>query len=225
MKSIQFFTVAFFLMAAGCKPTAYFNSPNDLSEKECTISLMNGTELKGKLTVKFETGNSAFNSILLKTPDKGLTQIPVDSVKYYQIGKDLYFPKIINLESAEVTDRYNVNLPNERNILFLKRITGENAPIGMFELFKSRFNYADGNDHFDYFVSLKTMDRLNAVSIRGKAFFPDFDQKMSALVTDCPALAQKISHREKSYRLNQFSLELKKVEVFKRIISEYNSCR
>jgi len=49
---------------------------------------------------------------------------------------------------------------------------------------------------------------------------------MSNLVADCPSLANKIRSKEKGYNIPTLLFpESKRLEVFKRIIDEYNGCR
>jgi hypothetical protein len=47
---------------------------------------------------------------------------------------------------------------------------------------------------------------------------------MSAIVKDCPALADKVKQKENGYSLGQISIDAKKNEVIKKIIFEYNDC-
>lgn len=62
-------------------------------------------------------------------------------------------------------------------------------------------------------------------SIRGKKFFPNFEEKMSKIVSDCPSLAEKIKQKMNGYAVRQMSIDAKKYEVIKKIVDEYNSCK
>lgn len=56
----------------------------------------------------------------------------------------------------------------------------------------------------------------------------DFENKTSDIVADCPPLAAKIKSKEKGYYIPKgpraFFPDAKRLEVYQRIIGEYNSC-
>jgi hypothetical protein len=209
----------------GCKSTSYFKSSNDLLNEDSHVVLMNGTEIDGKLTVQFETGHETNKQLGLVTKEGTTRRIIVTDVKYYIYKGDYYFPKEINLEAYEIPARDKIYQPNINNLLFVKRLTSADAKMSLYELYQPRTQSTDGADHFDYFVSLKNDDRLAAWSIRGVKFFPDFDDKVSAMVADCPSLVEKIKQKQKGYSLKQLSIDGKKEDVIKRIINEYNNCQ
>ena len=217
--------IFFFIVFLSCKSPSWFRSSNDFADLECTVTLLSGKEKKGRLTVQFETGQNPGSTVMLKTDGKQPEKIVVDSIRCYIMGTDIYFPKEVDLESFEIPFRDNVYLPNVRNILFLRRLTKETAAIGLFELYRSKDKTADGFDHYSYFVSLHNQDRLAASNIRGSAFFPGFSEKMGSMVSDCPGLYEKIKQKKKGYALGQLSVDLKKLQVVKRIIDEYNNCK
>ena len=67
---------------------------------------------------------------------------------------------------------------------------------------------------------------MPAWNIEGRRLVPDFENKMSEIVKDCPALAEKIRRKEKGYFYAQVSLiDSKRVETLMNIIDEYNKCR
>ena len=124
-----------------------------------------------------------------------------------------------------INNRAQQNFTDQRNLLFVKRLTPENSKLHLYELHQSRIQSADGNEHYYYFVSLPTEDRLKAWSFGSSRFFPHFEVKMSEIIKDCPEISKKVAQREKGYTINQISIEVKRLEVFKRIIDEYNQCR
>jgi hypothetical protein len=64
------------------------------------------------------------------------------------------------------------------------------------------------------------------MNTRGIGLLPSFDQKMSAIVADCPTLAEKIRLKGKGYFLAQVTFAIKKhPEVLLKIITEYNNCK
>ena len=223
MRTLPLFLTLVFL-SFGCKPYSYFRTPNDLLKKDCTVYLINGTEKKGKLTIQLETGHNTDNLVYLTTGKNWEEKIAIDSIQYYQLTKDYYYPKKINLDTYEIPNKDNLYLPDVRNILFVKRLTKENSRVNLYELYKSKLNSLDGIDHYDYFISFRTDDRLTALYLGSNKFFPRFEEKMSTLLSDCPSLSNKIKQKSKGYFASQISLDLKKYEIFKRIVDEYNTC-
>ncbi len=215
----------FYLITQGCKTYSYFNSPNNLLNESCQVFLNDGTEVDGKLTIQFETGHD--NNKLLKiitntTTDK---EILATDIKYYKYNNALYFPKAINLEAYQIPYKDKLFTPDVNNILFLKRLTNDSAKLQLFELYRSKNNSLEEFDQYDYYVSFSNENRFVSWSIRGIKFFPDFEDKMSKIVSDCPLLAEKIEQKQNGYALKQVSLDAKKNEVIKRIVEEYNKCR
>jgi hypothetical protein len=75
-------------------------------------------------------------------------------------------------------------------------------------------------------LSLPSYDPLQTMNTRGIGLLPSFDQKMSAIVADCPTLAEKIRLKGKGYFLAQVTFAIKKhPEVLLKIITEYNNCK
>jgi len=210
---------------AACKPTSYFSTPNDVLNANCTVYLTDGTQKDGALSIQLETGQSADNKIHLMRPGNVSEMIRIDSIKYFVHEGNSYYPKKIDLESYDIPVKDPLYLPDVRNILFLKRLTKEGSRLDLYELYKSRSNTSDGKDQYDYFVSFPFDHRLATWSIRGKQFFPAFDEKMSKLVSDCPSLADKIRHKEKKYYASQIAVDVQKYETIKKIVEEYNSCK
>ncbi len=217
--------ISLFLLTQSCKTYSYFKSPNDFLDKDCDVFLNDGTEMKGKLTVQFETGYTTDKQLKIIAGANGEKKIPITAVQYYKYNNELYFPKEINLEAYETPGRDRLYTPKVSNILFLKRITKEGAKLQLFELFRSATTSPDGYDHFDYYISFNEVNRFEAWSVRGNKFFPNFAEKMSQLVSDCPLLAAKVKQGEGGYTVKQISLDAKKNEVIKRIVDEYNNCK
>ncbi|MEO7767330.1 MAG: hypothetical protein ABIS01_07880 [Ferruginibacter sp.] len=177
MRRFKLFTPYILLTLFGCKSTSFFNAANDFTDKDCTVFLLNGAEKNGKLTVQFETGHSSNNTIHIKTVNNEEEKILIDSIRFYKIGKDFFYPKEINLESFEIQYKNNLYLPNASNILFVKRLTQENARINFFELFQSKNKTNDGNDHFYYLVSFNNQNRMSAANMGSNLFFQSLVKK------------------------------------------------
>jgi hypothetical protein len=151
-------------------------------------------------------------------------KILITDIKYYQYNNAFYFPKDINLEAYVIPFRDKIYTPNVNNILFLKRLTNDSAKLQLFELFKSKTNSSDWTDQYDYYISFNNENRFASWSIRGSKFFPNFEEKMSKIVSDCPSLSEKIKQKATGYAVKQISVDAKKNEVIKKIVEEYNKC-
>jgi hypothetical protein len=201
------------VIAIGCKAVSYFNTPNDVFKKEGVVYLLNGTERKGEISVMFETGHDVDKFIHLENAGRE-ERVLIDSIKSYRINEDYYFPKKIALDNSDA-----------ERLLFVKRLTKENSRINLYELYQARRQTSDGQKHFFYYISLPAQSRLEVWNIASKNLVPNFDNKMGKLVEDCPVLSNKIKSRNSGYFLAQYTLsDLKKVDVLKRIIDEYNDC-
>jgi hypothetical protein len=196
--------------------SSYFKTPNDLYKTSATIYLDDGTKKSGDLTIQFETGYDYDYSVNLYHKETRTTEkISFQSIKYYTIKNDYYYPKQVD-----------VRLDGKYYLLFLKRLTPENSKIQFFQLDVSPKIAASGQSDKLYFISPPTTSRFEAWNIYGKKLFPDFEYKMSSLVVDCPEVADKIQSKADGYYIanSPFVSDQKKVDVFKRIIAEYDSC-
>lgn len=208
----------------GCKPYSYFSTGNDLLQQNCSVFLINGDTTGGLLTVQFESGYIPQKFVSLKTYAGQARKIPIDSISYFRYQSDYYVPKEINLEAYTLPNKDYFYDPSQRNLLFVRRLTAEGSRLHLFELVQKRTRTHDGKDHFSYFLSKASEHRYNAWSIGGSKFLPDFDEKMSAYLFDCPALSDKIRKKARGYSLGQVSFDAKKLEIFKKIVNEYNEC-
>jgi hypothetical protein len=212
------------IVAESCKTYSYFASSNDLLNEFCQVFLVDETEIDGKLTIQFETGHDVNKYLKIQTIGNAEKKILITDILYYKHKDEYFFPKETNLEAYETPGRYIIYTPNVNNLLFMKRLTKDSAKIQLFQLYKSRNNSLDGIDQYDYYISLKNDNRFLAWSIRGSKFFPNFEEKMSKITSDCPSLAVKIKEKSNGYAVRQISVDAKKYEVLKKIIDEYNSC-
>jgi hypothetical protein len=220
---LSLFCTVFFI--AGCTPGAYFRSPNDVSKMEATIFFRNGVQKKGVITIELETNIKSDpyyipDNFILLTSASGQEKISFDSVNYYKLGKDDYYPKVVDYNFDETRTGF-------RRLLFLKKLSADNTKIGLYELFRKGVYEQDGyHDEYLYYISLPGYTRLQTLSTNSSKLVPNFDTKMSGFVADCPILADKIRAKQKGYFVPYFAIDLAdKVEVYKRIIDEYDHCK
>jgi len=202
------------VFTSGCV-SSYFATPNDVFLRHATIYFDSGTQKTGEITVQFENGVTSNRYVTLYNKDLHQSeQINVDTVKYYQLNNDVYVPKKIDF-----------NFDGTYHFLFVKRLTEENSKIHLYELHQDYKTNATGEDKRLYFISFPLFSKYEVWATYSKNLFPDFADKMSRQLADCPALAEKVRSKTKGYFIaSQVIPESTKLGVYKRIIEEYNSC-
>ncbi|MFT3933766.1 MAG: hypothetical protein QM726_09145 [Chitinophagaceae bacterium] len=216
MKILSILSICLLIIATGCKPGSFFKTPNEVSKMQGIIRFMDGTQKEGLITINFgrEHPGERYEWVVLNTA-QGEEKFKAQSIEYYKIGEDYYYPKTVELY-----------FDGTMRLLFVKRLTKENARIQMYELFEESRESIDGQgNNYYYFIAPANLLRLEAWNIFGKSLRPDFNYKMSMLVKDCPALADKILTKQKKYDMPQVLGFNAKVEVVKRIVDEYNNCK
>ncbi len=213
---IRTFALIFFIcyIQLSCKPVAYFNTSNDVLKTNATVHMVDNTEQTGAITIQFETDYQPKDFIILSNNNID-EKIPVLNIKYYKINNDYYFLKKIDID-----------MNGYKRLLFVKRLTPEHSRMDLFELLQSKNHSPSYADTYYYFISFPADGRLDAMNLADKKFTPNFNEKMSRLVSDCPALALKIQQKQKGYFLPQVNLlGNKKAEIYLNIINEYNQCK
>ena len=218
MKYFLAFCISCIFICTGCVST-YFKTPNDLYRETATVYLNDGTEKEGELTIQLETEFINENSVTLF--DKGTKQtekIHVKTIDYYKIKDSYYFLKELDL-----------NLNGVNQLLFVKRLTDENSRIQLYELQQRYKSTETGEERKLYFISLPASRKYEALNIYSKQLSNEFEYKMSEIVKDCSSLADKIRTKTKGYYIpsapSLLFPESKRIEVYKKIIEEYNNCK
>ncbi len=198
----------------GCKTVSYFNTPNELFKTNCVLYLQNGSRQEGKLTIQYERGYDVKNYVEFERNNLN-EKIPVADIKCYEVNGSFYYPKILDYE-----------LNGSENLLFVKRLSAENSRMHLFELYKRKTENSNTADAYYYFVSFPGRDISRPINVASNKLIPNFDEKMSKLIENCPDLSRKVETKAKGYFLPTYTLgNTKKVEILLRIIEEYNSCR
>ena len=204
---------------------SFFTTVNNMSNIYGTVYLKNGRSMEGEISTSLENSFSR-NEYIRFTPRSGgreRQKINIDELDGISLRNEYYVPKKID-EGFFSGDR----------MLFVKRITRADSRIQMYELHKRRRNtnrdrfgtYAYYVDDYYFYISLPGQEEYKAWSIDGKHLVPNFEDKMSEYVKDCPELAAKIKRKERGYFYAQISLSnRKRIETILNIIDEYNACR
>lgn len=210
------------LLISSCRSTAAFETPNSLRNMAGTLFLTNGKSIDGKLVIQM--GNIFGSDVKVYTEDeKKPMQFGLADVEGYRLRNDYYALK---------EKRGGISLG--RRLSFMKRLTLQNSRIHLYEELErttetrkvNNNNYRNYRYETEYYLQLPNETGVQVYPLGGSAFVPNFDEKMSRLVSDCPSLARKIAAKENGYFYAQVSLfNEKKAEVLLHIIDEYNRCR
>lgn len=213
--------VAVTIILTSCKTASYFDSPNDLSYISGTLYLNNGRTIDGKLTV--DDGYNGRVKIFLPG-EKKPQRYDYTEVEGFMIRNEYYELKEIR-DGGALSRRYRFH--------FMKRLTPESSKIHLYEYLDRsttrtgrNFNRTVSTLEKDYYLQLPAEKGDGVWDISLSKFVPNFDEKMSKIVADCPNLSQKIADKEKGYFYSQLGgSEEKRVDMLWNIISEYNKCR
>ena len=217
--------VATVVALSSCKTSAYFNSPNDLNYITGTLYLTTGEKLEGKISVNEEAGGII--KIYLDG-EKKPQRYRFPEVKAYSIRNEYY-------ELKEVKDGIAFN--RAYRFHFMKRLTPADSKIHLYEYLDKQTQYSGYGGYRrnstaytslekNYYIQLSSEKYDGVWDIGLSKLVPNFDEKMSKIVDDCPTLSQKIANKEKGYFYSQLGAgEEKRVDMLWNIINEYNQCK
>lgn len=212
MSSIKTILISASLFMYGCKSVSYFDSPNTILKKEAVVNMLDGTQKSGLLTVTLEA-NYSVNYISVFHSGKE-EKVLIDSVKSYLYNNEVYEPKQIVID-----------FDGPLQLMFVKKLTPDSSRIQLYEFFQNRIQGQSRENLQLYYISLPSFDRFETWGLGNKNLVPNFNLKMSKLVRDCPALADKIYEQKKGYYFTSLTISnITKKEVLQRIIAEYNLC-
>lgn len=208
---------------ASCRSASFFESPNSLRNIHGTLHLNNGNKVEGKLVIA--TANALGSEVkIFLDGEKKPQKFNLHDVQGYQIRNEYY-------ELKEIKSAISLG----RNLSFMKRLTPDNSRIHLYENMEENTNTRtdrNGNTStrrtwdLQYYMQLPSEAGDAVWAVNSSRFVPNFDEKMSRLVSDCPALAQKITNKEPGYFYAQVSVfREKRADVLLTIINEYNRCR
>lgn len=221
MKYIYFLMTSFIFFFASCK-SPYFTSANNMRNINGTIYLKDGKELSGPVSSSLEnfTGSKGYIQFSDRNGKQG-QRIPVSDIKGISVRNNYYEPKLIDMGFGA-----------RDQMLFVKKLTKDNSRINLYELYELKTNNSPNNrrsyetEDYSYYITIPGKPDYEAWNIEGRNLTPNFENKMSDLVKDCPGLAEKIKRKDKGYFYAQVSLvQEKRIETMMNIIDEYNKCK
>ena len=215
--------VAKVVALSSCKTSAYFNSPNDLNYISGTLHLTNGEKIQGKLSVNESSGGTVR---IYLDGEKKPQRYKFPEIEGYEVRNEFYELKEI-MDGATFSRAYRFH--------FMKRLTPGNSKIHLYEYLDRQTSYTSygyrrnssvTSLEKNYYIQLPSEKTDGVWDIGLSKFTPNFDEKMSKVVNDCPNLSQKIANKEKGYFYSQMGAgDEKRVDMLWNIINEYNQCK
>ena len=223
------FILCLLVVFCGCAQGIYFRTPNDVQRKKGTILFNDSTTLSGLITIPFENyykgstfenyykASISYPKYIQVIPDGKTAEdtVAVARINGYYMDSNFYALKSVFLP-----------VDNTEHLLFVKRLTGQYSRIGLYYLHQTGKSTSAGEETEDYFITLPGSKPYETINTRSEKIVPYFDLKMSVLVSDCPALADKIRSKNPAYyfpfvTINRF----KQRDVMLKIIDGYNNCK
>ncbi len=196
--------------------SSFYHNVNDMGAQPATLYLKNGQVLNGKLEIRSFDQFSSVQKIAFKKNSGNVFQsfYPPDIAGIYYNGARY------SLELFSAMDMWN-----KRAYKFLKNITPND---GKLQLFEDEYTQQNSFGQIEKVVKLyiKLAGNNEVFDAQSDRFVPDFNEKVSRFLADCPSVSQKILNKEKDFSyafVNQGETQRK--QVWMNIAFEYNNCK
>ena len=194
----------------------FYNNVNDMGGQPATLYLKNGNVLNGKLEIR---SFDEFSSVQKITFSEGNTNryqwfYPKDIEGIYFNGAKY------SLELIQAMDMWN-----KRAYKFLKNITPNQGKMQIFEDGYTQKN-SFGNIEKVTKLYIKLPNNEGVFDAQSDRFVPNFNEKVSRYLSDCPSVSSRILNKEKEFSyafVNQGEVQRK--QVWMNIVFEYNQCK
>ena len=196
--------------------SSFYNNVNDMGGQPATLYLKNGNVLNGKLEIR---SFDEFSSVQKITFSEGNTNryqwfYPKDIEGIYFNGAKY------SLELIQAMDMWN-----KRAYKFLKNITPNQGKMQIFEDEYTQKN-SFGNIEKVTKLYIKLPNNEGVFEAQSDRFIPNFNEKVSRYLSDCPSVSSRILNKEKEFSyafVNQGEVQRK--QVWMNIVFEYNQCK
>ena len=196
--------------------SSFYNNVNDMGGQPATLYLKNGNVLNGKLEIR---SFDEFSSVQKITFSEGNTNryqwfYPKDIEGIYFNGANY------SLELIQAMDMWN-----KRAYKFLKNITSNQGKMQIFEDEYTQKN-SFGNIEKVTKMYIKLPNNEGVFDAQSDRFIPNFNEKVSRYLSDCPSVSSRILNKEKEFSyafVNQGEVQRK--QVWMNIVFEYNQCK
>ncbi|MCP9753525.1 hypothetical protein [Ferruginibacter sp. HRS2-29] len=211
--------VLILVCAVACN-TPYYSSANNMSGQPATLNLNSGKQLQGKISVRsFDNYSSVSRVQFAEGTDKNYQEYSLSDIQSVYLNGGTYCVKKL----------IGSNFWSGNALRFVQQLTPPGGRIDLFQHEKMVKNSTTGKDEkqVEYYLQLPGAVNNEIFNLESGKFTPNFDDKMSAYVKDCPALAAKIKSKDKDY-FYPFVVnngDLRRKAVLLQIIHDYNTCK
>jgi hypothetical protein len=206
-----------------CNP-GLFNQPRftRVQNIKGKILMQNGSELDGVIMVNLRLPTHEDGYLRFKASGQSETsRVYIKDLKGFTASGVYYEPRR--------ADDGRIGRPP---LYFMRRLTPDSSRIHLFvvetEVTNMSFSLIQPPVEIerDFFMVLpQQQEKYASIYLRNRNLTPNFDEKMSAYVKDCPSLAEKIKQKENGYFYSDMTFMPRRVNVMMTIINEYNACR
>jgi hypothetical protein len=215
------------LFLCSCGSATFFKSPNQLQNIPGTLHLRDGKTITGNLVIDSDRPNSKAVQIY-RSADKKPLRVPLSEIKGYAAQNESYELKEIK-KPIVVGKGHSLlsQLAAGKSYSFLKRLTPVHSRIHLYENMEPQTAGSTTTSRYTtvYYITLPTELENAVYPLDDSRLVPNFHEKMSRHVADCPALAQKIARKEPGYTYAHLNIvNEKRLAVLLNIIEEYNAC-
>lgn len=180
------------------------------------VYLKNGQILQGEISTKNakDLGKN-YQLVLLRKTDKVIQKLLFEDIDQISIKNDFF--TLMSLSSD------NLLASKEKRFFFVKRVTQSKSKIQLFEFLET--DKFQQKTTIRYLLNFPGMDAYNTYDAEHSSITPNFNEKVSKLIKDCPVLEEKIKSKKEGYFYGKVSfIENKIRDVWLKIIEEYDSC-
>jgi hypothetical protein len=215
------------LFLCSCGSATFFKSPNQLQNIPGTLHLRDGKTITGNLLIDIDRPNSKAVQIY-RSADKKPLRVPLLEIKGYVAQNEHY--ELKEIKKPIVVGKghsFLGQLAAGKSYSFMKRVTPAASRIHLYESMEPQTAGSTTTSRYAtvYYITLPTAPAEAVFPLDDSKLVPNFNEKMSRHVTDCPALAQKIARKEPGYTYVHLNIVNKKrLAVLLNIIEEYNAC-
>lgn len=206
------------LLFAACN-TPRYAGVNNMNAQPATVYFKNGPQT-GQLSIntgQFNFSNVKYIQFALGTSKEYKYYRPTDIIGFMFNGS-YYYGKYMSKSEAFFSPE---------NKTFVKLLTEKDSRIKMFEYSSTNTITNSNGSKTNVTSKIKYVELPHSVDdviydFTNNKFNPNFDEKVSLMVADKPALAQKIKSKNKQFFYPLFSNDAQRLQVWWNIINDYN---
>ena len=193
---------------------------NDNAAQPAVLFINDSTALNGRLLLGKKDW-SLSNEIYIRFFEGNSRKVKYykpEDIKGFQMGDSYFEPKFLGQGGG-------VNTPSRKTMV--KRLTPAGSKMAMYEYedhtsTKNTSGYTEYKTVLVYFVQLPHTTDDKVYQFSDNKFTPHFDTRVSNLLADNPALAEKIKNKNKDYFYAFVTQGTHQYDVWWNIVNEYN---